>query len=189
MPANHHPPKTQRAPRTVEELTARNVKAIAELDHIARASACRSDRIADGISRFCGSVGFVWLHVAWFALWILGNTVLPIPHFDPFPFGLLTLVVSLEAIFLSTFILISGNRQMRLDERRGDLDLQINLLAEQENTKMLQLLEQIANRLHIDTSKDPETAVLEKVTRPSKVLKQIEKTAEEVRQREANGEK
>ena len=75
------------------------------------------------------------MHVVWFAGWILANGLPGIKHFDPFPFTFLTLVVSLEAIFLSTFILISQNHETLLSERRNQLDLQINLLREQENTE------------------------------------------------------
>ncbi len=117
---------------------------------------------------------FVWVHVAWFTFWILLNSGLIGKPFDTFPFNFLTLVVSLEAIFLSTFILISENRQSRIDERRSSLDLQINLLTEQENTKMLQLLKQICRKLDIDPDKDPSIALLEEATQPDKLLSQIE---------------
>jgi uncharacterized membrane protein len=70
-------------------------------------------------------MAFVWVHVLLFSVWIIANTVMPIKSLDPYPFSFLTLVVSLEAIFLSTFILISENRQARIDERRNHLDLQI----------------------------------------------------------------
>ena len=110
-------------------------------------------------------MAFVWVHVLWFSVWIIANTaVIPIKPIDPYPFSFLTLVVSLEAIFLSTFILISENRQARIDERRNHLDLQINLLAEQEYTKTLQLLEQIANKLGVDANTDPDVEVLEQAT-------------------------
>ena len=108
-------------------------------------------------------------------MWIGGSIVSGAKAFDPFPFNLLTLSVSLEAIFLSTFILISENRQSRIDERRSHLDLQINLLAEQESTKTLQLLKEIAEKLGIDPDKDPNIAILEQATRPEKLLAQIDK--------------
>ena len=92
-------------------------------------------------------MAFVWVHVAWFAAWIVWNTILPIANLNPFPFSFLTLAVSLEAIFLSTFIMISENRQERVSERRSPLDLQINLLSEQENTKKLELLGKIGEML------------------------------------------
>jgi uncharacterized membrane protein len=167
-----------RRPKTPDELTAQNVRKITEMEHAAHAQASRTDRLADVISRFCGSMAFVWVHVAFFAIWIVANTVLPGKAMDPYPFSFLTLVVSLEAIFLSTFILISQNRQGQLDARRNQLDLQINLLAEQESTKTLQLLEKIARRLGIDVSHDTEAATLDKATKPDKLLQQIEKFSE-----------
>ncbi len=119
---------------------------------------------------------FLWVHVAWFAIWIFTNSMLRGRAIDPFPFSLLTLTVSLEAIFLSTFILISENRQALVDERRSHLDLQINLLAEQENTKMLKLLKEIAQKVGVESHDDPEIAVLEQATLPHKLLEQIDAT-------------
>ncbi len=133
-----------------------------------------TDRIAGTITRFCGSMIFVWVHVIWFGGWILWNTIWPGRHMDPFPFSFLTLVVSLEAIFLSTFILISGNREGRINERRSRLDLQINLLAEQENTKMLQLLQEIAAKVGVESKKDGALAVLTQDLQPEKLLQQID---------------
>jgi uncharacterized membrane protein len=82
--------------------------------------------------------------------------------------------VSLEAIFLSSFILISQNYEMRISERRSHLDLQINLLAEQENTKMLQLLDRMAKKMGLYEEDDPEIQVLEQATRPEMLARQIE---------------
>ena len=94
-------------------------------------------------------------------------------------------MVSLEAIFLSTFILISENRQAKVDERRSHLDLQINLLTEQENTKMLQLLRGIAEKVGVDCSGDPDIHVLEQATRPEELAAQIDASVEEaIRQRD-----
>src|SRR5258705_1551698 len=147
-------------PETVEELTRRNIETIMRLEDATKSRRTMPERVADAITRFCGSMTFAWLHVIWFGIWIAANVWLPPPQrFDPFPFGFLTLVVSLEAIFLSTFILISQNRQKALDERRAQLDLQVNLLSEQENTKMLELLERIGKKLGVDVSGDPEVRV------------------------------
>ena len=89
------------------------------------------DRLADALTRFSGNMWFVYVHVAWFAWWIAENNGwIPGRVFDPFPFGLLTLIVSLEAIFLATFVLISQNRAAAVADMRADLDLQIDLLAE-----------------------------------------------------------
>ena len=163
----------------VEELTARNVKSIAALEREAQNLSSRADRIAGAITRFCGSMAFVWVHVGWFGVWIVWNTILPVTHLDPFPFNFLTLIVSLEAIFLSTFIMVSENRQERVNERRSHLDLQINLLSEQENTKMLELLGKIAVKMGIALNDDPSIAVLEQATRPERLVEQIDQSIQE----------
>ena len=161
-------------PRCVDDLTRQNVQAMQRLEVAALASRSRSDKIAGFIARFCGSMPFVWLHVAAFATWLLFNTLPGLPHFDPFPFTFLTLVVSLEAIFLSTFILISQNYELRTSDRRNQLDLQINLLTEQENTKMLQMLERIGKKLGVSMDDDPAVRILKKATHPEALVEQIE---------------
>jgi uncharacterized membrane protein len=120
----------------------RNVRAIAQLEHAAMAERSSGDRASDAITRVAGSAGFVVAHAIGFALWLLANVgLLPgVRPFDPFPFSLLTLVVSLEAIFLAIFVLMSQNRAARLADRRAHLDLQVDLLAERELTAMLHML-------------------------------------------------
>jgi uncharacterized membrane protein len=167
---------------SAERLIAGNVRRIADLEESVRAKGTLSDQIAAGISRFCGSMIFVWVHAVIFAAWILLNTVLLPKPFDPYPFTFLTLVVSLEAIFLSTFIMIAENRQERISERRGQLDLQINMLAEQEGTKTLQILNAIASKLDVDVSGDPTIGVLEEATQPEQLARQIDRS-------DANAEK
>jgi len=167
------------APRSVDELLRTNVEAIRRLDVKALAPQSLTDRVAASIERFAGSPPFIWIHVAWFAAWILANTVSPTRHFDPFPFTFLTLVVSLEAIFLSAFILMSQNVSSRLSERRNQLDLQINLLTEQENTKMLKMLVSISKHLGVSDCEDPDVRVLEEATRPEQLAQQIDRSAKE----------
>ena len=164
-------------PRTVEDVTERNVQAILQLEEAAKANRSNADRIADLIAAFCGSITFVWVHVIWFGAWVFVNTLPGIKPFDPFPFTFLTLMVSLEAIFLSTFILISQNHETRLSERRNHLDLQINLLTEQENTKMLRMLERIAEKVGAITDDDPSLQVLDQATNPEKLVEQIEQAS------------
>lgn len=90
-------------------------------------------RIADWIAWFSGSMAFLILNGGWFVIWIAVNTLpLGLPHFDPFPFGLLTMIVSLEAIFLSCFVLISQNRQAQKDKVRADIEYEVNIKAELE---------------------------------------------------------
>ncbi len=164
-------------PASVEELTKRNVETVLQLEEAARAQRTRTDRVAEVIAGFCGSMTFVWVHVVWFGGWIAFNLFPGVKHIDPFPFTFLTLVVSLEAIFLSTFILISQNHDARVSEKRNHLDLQINLLSEQENTKMLSLLHAIAVKLGADISQDPHIEVLAQATKPESLVEQIEETA------------
>jgi len=116
---------------------------------------------------------FVWVHIFWFGGWVLINLLPGIKHIDPFPFNFLTLVVSLEAIFLSTFILISQNHDMRISERRNHLDLQINLLSEQENTKMITMLQAIGEKVGADWNRDPHLEALAEETEPERVAQQI----------------
>lgn len=163
-------------PASVDDLTDQNVRTIVELERAAKVSNSLSGQIATSIAKFCGSMPFVWLHVAWFGAWIAWNASPWFsPHPDPFPFTFLTLVVSLEAIFLSAFILISQNDETRLTERRSHLDLQINLLAEQENTKILKMLDAIAGKVGANVDGDPDLEVLQESTRPDRLLEQIEK--------------
>ena len=99
--------------------------------------------LADAITSLSGSMLFVYLHILWFGAWLLVNTGhMGIKPFDPFPYGLLTMIVSLEAIFLSTFVLISQNRFSDAADRRAELSLQIGLLAEHEITRVLQMLDE-----------------------------------------------
>ena len=106
------------------------------------------ERVADRITTFAGSMRFVYLHSAWFGVWILVNLGLVaavlgglLAPFDPFPFGLLTMIVSLEAIFLSTFVMISQNRQAAVADHRAEMDYQVNVRAEAEICKLLTMVE------------------------------------------------
>ena len=163
-----------RRPRTVADVTRENVQAMRRLEELAVTKRTLADRVAEFVARFCGSITFVWIHALLFAAWIGWNALPGLAHFDPYPFTFLTLCVSLEAIFLSSFILISQNYEMRITERRSRLDLQINLLAEQENTKMLQLLDRMARKMGLYEEDDPEIQVLEQATRPETLARQIE---------------
>ena len=157
-----------------ERLTEQNVETITRLEEAARQQRTATDRLAEKIANFCGSMTFVWVHVVWFGGWILLNVIPGIPHVDSFPFTFLTLIVSLEAIFLSTFILISQNLDSRISERRSHLDLQLNLLSEQENTKMIVMLHAIAAKVGADLTQDPHLQALSEETEPERLIEQIE---------------
>jgi uncharacterized membrane protein len=165
---------TYRKARSVADVTRENVQAMRKLEELALAQHTVADRIAEFVAKFCGSITFVWIHAVVFAVWVAWNVLPGLPRFDPYPFTFLTLCVSLEAIFLSSFILIAQNYEMRITERRNQLDLQINLLAEQENTKMLQLMDRMAKKMGLYEEDDPEIKVLEQATRPETLARQIE---------------
>ncbi len=154
----------------------RNIDTIANIERAAHEARTPVDRLADNIAKFCGSMHFVWVHCIWFGGWLTINTLPQFKHtlrFDPPPFGVLTLIVSLEAIFLSTFILISQNRQQRLADQRNQLDLQINLLAEQEASQIILMLNQIMEKLGIDFDADTAKA-LQNETDPAKLAESLE---------------
>src|SRR4051794_33138109 len=107
------------------DIIERNICTILDARQKEEESKGLQERIADWITAFSGSMAFLYLHVAWFAVWMAINLGwLRVKPFDPFPFGLLTMIVSLEAIFLSTFVLISQNRMQAVADKRADLDLQ-----------------------------------------------------------------
>ena len=129
-----------------------NVRRIAKLEEQQLQARSAGERVAGAVSRAAGTSAFAIAHLVWFTVWLLANSglVRGLEPFDPFPFSLLTLIVSLEAIFLSIWILISQNQMTRQAERRAHLDLQINLLAEQESTATLRIVQSIAQHLGVD---------------------------------------
>nr|WP_246329610.1 DUF1003 domain-containing protein [Chthonobacter rhizosphaerae] len=133
------------------------------------------ERIAEAVTRFTGSMMFVYIHLVIVALWVAVNLgmVPGVPAFDE-TFVILATSASVEAIFLSTFVLISQNRAAAAADRRADLDLQINLLAEHEVTKLISLTRAIAQRLGVEEAADPGLPELERNVAPEKVLDQLE---------------
>ena len=157
----------------------RNVKRVMALESAEHEKATPADRAADAITAFSGSIVFVWITVAMIGGWIVANLVLPTrDRLDPFPFPLLTLVLSVEAIFLAIFILMSQNRAAKISDKRGHLDLQLNLLAEQENTKMLLMLEEIGRTVGCQFEEGAEVRVLAEATEPEALSDQIDQAAE-----------
>jgi len=160
----------------LNKVIERNIRTIIRLRLKAARERSVHDHIADTITSCSGRMGFVYLHVVWFGLWILLNTGrVGVQAFDPFPYGLLTMIVSLEAIFLSTVVLISQNRLSGEIERRADLDLHIGLLTEHELTRVLQMLDAIQRKMGIDDDAASELADLEMETKPEDVLAEIER--------------
>jgi uncharacterized membrane protein len=152
----------------------KNIQTICELEKAALADRSISARIGDAIATQAGKMWFIVIHVIWFTVWIVLNIgTVHTFTFDPFPFSLLTLVVSLEAIFLSLFILMSQNRTGVLAERRNHLDLQINLLSEDENTKMIQMLQALCAYHKLPIGADPEIRAMAQRTEVSEILKDL----------------
>jgi uncharacterized membrane protein len=136
------------------------------------------DRVANAMTTFSGSMNFFYFHIVWFMGWILCNTgAFGVAMFDPFPYGLLTMVVSLEAIFLSTFVLISQNTLGKEATRLSDLGLQTGLLTEHEMTRALQMLRAIQNKIGISSDEDSALAHagLEMETKLEDVLSEIDR--------------
>src|SRR5580765_4633156 len=167
MPASAHSGVTRRSPSNcaaragrwrptalpdraagVSEPAARNIETIARLEREALHDRSRLDRFTDAVTAAAGSPLFIVGHAIWFGVWIAVNVMSGRP-FDPYPFGLLMLAVSLEAIFLSAAVLMTQNRMQRQADKRAHLDLQVNLLAEQELTTMLKMLAGICQRLDV----------------------------------------
>ena len=140
-----------------------NINSVVRLEERALKERTFSDRMSDSIANFVGSIPFVVIHVVWFGAWVLLNAG---PwKFDPYPFALLCMLVSLEGVLLSTFVLIKQNRMSQRSDHRSHLDLQINLLAEKEITKVLQLQRLICDRLGIEEARnDAEVAELSNIT-------------------------
>jgi len=167
----------------LSKVIERNIRTIIHLRTKAAHQRGLQDRIADAITSFSGRMIFAYVHIVWFGLWILLNTgYFGVHAFDPFPYGLLTMIVSLEAIFLSTFVLISQNRLGEETERRADLDLHIGLLTEHELTRVLQMLDVIQDKLGIVDHENSDLADLEMETKPEDVLAEIHR----LQQREYN---
>lgn len=117
-----------------------------------------AERFADWMTDYFGTVTFLLLNAAWFVSWIVINLgLIPgIEPFDPFPFGLLTMVVSLEAIFLAIIVLISQNREAHIADVREEIDLQINTISEEEITKVIKMLAMLLEKNGINADNDPE---------------------------------
>jgi len=134
-----------------------------------------SERIADIFTAFSGSMVFVYIHIAWFLVWMTWNTgLLGLPPFDPFPFGLLTMIVSLEAIFLSTFVLISQNREQRVNGIRDEIETQVNLYGEQELTQVLRIVHRIEKHLGLQDDDEESVKAMEMFVDPDSLFEQIE---------------
>jgi uncharacterized membrane protein len=156
----------------------RNIEALHQRRVREAGSASWPDRIAATITRFTGSLPFVYIHVLVFGFWIVAN-VHWIPRVAAWDesFVILAMVASVEAIFLSTFVLITQNRMTAAADKRADLDLQISLLMEHELTKVATLLSDMAKQIGVNTDADEELEEVKRDVAPEAVLDKIEEQA------------
>jgi uncharacterized membrane protein len=162
----------------------RNIIALLERRREDELRKSRQDRIADRVTRFTGSMLFVYIHLTIFGSWIVINLGwTPVPRFDP-SFVVLAMIASVEAIFLSTFVLISQNRMQAQADKRADLDLQVSLLSEHEITQLITLVTEIARRMDVDAAQHPELRELAQDVAPERVLDHIEHHERQVNSRE-----
>jgi uncharacterized membrane protein len=162
----------------LDSVLARNIRALDERRENEEANATLQDRLAEAITRATGSMLFVYLHVLLCGGWSLANLgVIPaVPRFDP-SFTILAMAASVEAIFLSTFVLITQNQMAAAADKRAELDLQISLLTEHELTKLTGVVAKIAERVGVETAADPEIAEITRDVDPEAVLDEIEEHA------------
>lgn len=163
--------------------TAYNVEAIARLEHEALLDRTTAERVSDMITKFIGSMAFVVFHVLLFTAWFVMNlNLIPgVAPFDPFPFGILTLIVSGEGVFLTIFVLISQNRMTRQADRRAHLSLQVSMLAEQELTMLLRMQQKLSDHFGVEVeSVKAEAQRLMKETSVEKLVDDLEEKLPEV---------
>jgi uncharacterized membrane protein len=168
-------------PTNVNDVVERNIRALLLRRRANDAQKGFDERVADAVTRFAGSMRFVYIHLFLFGSWIAINLGW-IPFIGPFDptFVVLAMAASVEAIFLSTFVLISQNRMAALEAQRADLDLQVSLLSEHEITRLITLVTAIAAKMDIAESKHPELLELAKDVAPESVLQTMEETAAKV---------
>ncbi|OGK09439.1 hypothetical protein A2767_05330 [Candidatus Roizmanbacteria bacterium RIFCSPHIGHO2_01_FULL_35_10] len=148
----------------------------------ARYQAKRSswEKIADWMTANFGNAKFLFVNLLFFLVWLIINVgvIEFIEPFDPYPFGLLTTIVSLEAIILSIFILISQNRGSKIDDLREEIDLQIDIITESETTKLMKLVVLLLHKNGIDVSDDKELEQMLKPINEEKIERSLEKQME-----------
>lgn len=160
-------------PKRPADPAADNIRAILDLERQAAREATLGERAGARISNLIGSMAFVTVHAIAMITWIAWNQLAPdASRFDPYPYGLLTFIVSLEGVLIATFVLIAQNRMSRQTDQRDHLDLQINLLAEQEMTLMLKMLRRISERIGVD-AEDEEEARAEKLAEGTNVYELV----------------
>ena len=168
--------------RSLNSALRRNIDALRHRRAQEEARASVEERLASAITRFTGSLVFVYVHALIYGLWIVANLgwIPDVKPWDP-TFVILAMVASVEAIFLSTFILITQNRMATAADRRAELDLQVSLLAEAEITKLVELVSMIAERMDLPTAEQQEIEEMKQRVAPEVVLDAIEETEADAR--------
>jgi uncharacterized membrane protein len=166
-------------PEGMSPVLERNIRALVERRRREESAANTQQKLADAITGFTGSMAFVYLHLVVFGFWIVANLhwVPGVPAWDD-SFVVLAMLASVEAIFLSTFVLITQNRMAAEAEKRADLDLQISLLTEHELTKVAGLLNQMAHKLQIEPEAQRDLNEAASDIAPERVLDRIEEAKE-----------
>ncbi|UOQ69929.1 DUF1003 domain-containing protein [Hymenobacter volaticus] len=155
-------------------IVERNIQELLQRRQAEEARRTWQERLADAVTAFAGSLTFVFIHLSLFGGWLLWNVGwLGLKPFDP-SFVVLAMFASVEAIFLSTFVLISQNRMSAQANKRAELNLQVSLLGEHEITRLVTLVAEMSKKLGIQEGHDPEIAELVKDVRPEQVLDTIE---------------
>jgi uncharacterized membrane protein len=164
-------------PDGMSPVLERNIHALVERRRREQAEATAQQKLADAITAFAGSMMFVYLHLVAFGFWIVANLqwIPGMTAWDP-TFVVLGMIASVEAIFISTFVLISQNRMAAEADKRADLDLQISLLTEHELTKVADVLNEVARRLQIDSRAQADLDEASRSIAPERVLDKIEET-------------
>jgi uncharacterized membrane protein len=170
----------------ISAVVHRNIRLLTEVRLREEARKSLADRIADRITTFAGSMTFVVVHAVWIGAWVVLNLgwVPRVEPWDPPPPVMLAVIVSVEAIFLSTFILIRQNRMQQLADRRAELDVQIGLLTEHELTRAIQMLDAIAQRLDVPRPPTPELEEIKRDVEPEKVIMEIQKVEDDLSAKE-----
>lgn len=167
------------APAATNSVLERNIEALLNREDQRNRQQSAPERLAAAVTRFTGSLYFVYIHLAVVGFWVAVNAGwTPLDKFDP-TFVLLATIASVEAIFLTSFVLITQNRMQADADRRADLDLQVSLLTEHELTRLITLVRKLAERADVDVSSDRELDEIQRDVAPERVLDTLEKKKHE----------
>jgi uncharacterized membrane protein len=171
--------------KEVSGIVQKNTRTMLELRQEAEKQKGVQQKFAALVARYVGSMPFIYIQLFFIASWVIINLkrVPGLRQFDPYPFPLLALITTIEAIFLAVFILVSQNRMSDLEEKREELGLQISLLTEHEVTRLMNLVDSIATHLKV-TGKDQDLKDLKKDTSPEKVLNVIEAEMDKIEKKD-----